>query len=105
MRLTNLLTVASSSIHGRGVFARRSIPAGTYLGTYDGEKARRDGKFVLWVEEDGRTTARQGRAPLKFLNHSGEPNCCFDGFDLFAGRDIDAGEELTFDYGEADAFD
>ncbi len=105
MRLTNLLRVATSAIHGRGVFARRPIAAGTYLGTYEGKKTRRDGKYVLWVEDDGETTAREGRAPLKFLNHSREPNACFDGFELFASRDIEAGEEVTFDYGEAGAFE
>lgn len=98
--MQNLLRVAPSSIHGRGVFARRDVPAGTYLGTYGGRRVRHAGKFVLWVSDDDCTTARAGEPPLKYLNHSDEPNTQFDGFDLFARRDIATGEELTFDYGE-----
>ena len=100
MRLQNLLRVAPSDIQGRGVFALRDIEAGSHLGTYQGSPVRHDGKYVLWVEEDGRTVGRAGEPPLKYLNHSSEPNVYFDGFDLFAKRDIRAGEELTFDYGE-----
>jgi len=105
VRSQNLLRVAASAIHGRGVFARRAIPRGTHLGTYDGKKARRDGKYVLWVESDEGTTARHGLPPLKFLNHCADPNSLFEGFELYASRDIEAGEEITFDYGDEASFD
>ena len=106
VRLQNLLRVSASGIHGRGVFASKAIPSGTFLGTYEGKTTRRNSKYVLWVEdENGETTARVGTPPLKYLNHSAEPNSYFDGFDLFAQRDIEAGEEITFHYGEEGAFE
>ena len=37
---------------------------------------------------------------LKWLNHSSTPNVEFDGPQLYALRDIEPGEELTFHYGE-----
>jgi SET domain-containing protein len=98
--LQNLLRVAPSDIHGRGVFALRDIEAGSYLGTYLGPPARHNGKYVLWVEQGGQSVGRAGEPPLKYLNHSHEPNTYFDVFDLYAHCDIRAGEELTFDYGE-----
>ncbi len=100
MRLSNLVVVAPSSIDGRGVFARRDIAQGSFIGTYEGKTARRNGKYVLWVEDGEETTARSGTPPLKFLNHSDQPNAYFDGFDLYAEVDISKGDEITFDYGE-----
>lgn len=100
VRLKNLLLVAPSPIDGRGVFARREIAAGTFLGSYEGKTARRNGKYVLWVEDGETTIGRRGTGPLRFLNHSREPNAVFDGFDLYAAVDIAKGEEVTVDYGE-----
>jgi SET domain-containing protein len=94
------VVVAPSPIDGRGVFARRDIAAGTYIGSYEGKTARRNGKYVLWVEDGEETIGRSGTPPLKFLNHSDEPNAYFDGFDLYAEVDIRQGQEITFDYGE-----
>ena len=62
--------------------------------------ARRNGPYVLWVtHEDGRIEPRSGRNLLRYLNHAVPPNTWFDGFDLYAARDIRPGEELTIDYG------
>jgi len=35
---------------------------------------------------------------LRWLNHQDEGNAEFDGFDLYAKRDISAEEEITFNY-------
>ncbi len=43
---------------------------------------------------------RSGRNKLRFLNHSNDPNAFFDGFDLFAKKPIQPGDEIPFDYGE-----
>lgn len=95
------LKVQRSTIHGRGLFARQRICRGEYLGTYDGPRVRKNGMHVLWVEDrPGRWIGRDGRNMLRYLNHSIEPNVEFDGFDLFALDDIEAGTELVFDYGE-----
>ncbi len=98
--LRRLVRVAPSPIHGRGVFALRAIARGSFIGEYGGRSTRRDGTYVLWVGDDDASEARVGVPPLKYLNHSKQPNAEFDGFDLYALTDIAAGEEITFDYGD-----
>lgn len=96
---------AESAIHGTGLFAARAIPEGEYIGTYWGPEAKRNGMYVLWVyDEDDEENAvgRSGRNLLRYLNHSRPGNTEFDGFDLYAARDIAPDEELTFDYLESD---
>ncbi len=95
---------APSPIHGTGLFARCPIPAGTYIGTYWGPEARRNGPYVLWVidnpEDETTWRGRSGRNLLRYLNHSADYNAEFDGFDLYAIKDIAADEEITFYYGD-----
>ncbi len=93
--------VRESPIEGRGVFAHQPIAAGAQIGTYHGKRTMRNGKYVLWVtDEDGTEYGISGRSKLRYLNHSGEPNAEFYGDELYALRDIDPEEEITFHYGE-----
>lgn len=101
------------SSHGKGVFAVREFPAETLVG-------RIRGKLTLDDEHDPRYCMEMDgdwllipHAPFRFLNHSCDPNCHLLMFDddptSFGGRSrplyvetlrrIDAGEELTIDYG------
>jgi SET domain-containing protein len=100
-RLGDKVYRAASAIHGQGLFAKVSIPSGTYIGTYKGPQAKRDGTYVLWVyaQEGEPPIGRSGRNLLRWLNHQDDGNAEFDGFDLYARRDIAAGEEITFNYG------
>jgi SET domain-containing protein len=99
-RLGDIVYRAPSPIHGDGLFAKVDIAKGSYIGTYQGPTAKRDGTYVLWVFEDGRPpVGRSGRNLLRYLNHQDEGNAEFDGFDLYALQDIEAHEEITFDYG------
>jgi len=94
------------------LFARRDIPTGTLIGHYDGTLTKRNGMHVLWVEagtgEDGTEDTGDGETwlgydgnnELRFLNHASRPNGEMDGRDLYAMRDIRAGEEITIHYGE-----
>ncbi len=103
-----LCFVADSPVHGRGLFARRDIPADTWMGHYDGPQTTENGMHVLWMEsgENGRTDDEQdwigydGKNELRFLNHAQKPNAEMDGLDLYTIRDISAGEEITINYGE-----
>ena len=100
-RLAARVRTGPSGIHGTGLFARRAIGKDEYIGTYEGPGAVRNGTYVLWVYgRDGRAVGRSGRNLLRYLNHARPGNAVFDGFDLYARRDIQAGEEITFDYGE-----
>ena len=97
---SNIFCVRTSAIHGHGLFSKTRIRIDSYLGTYSGKKADDDGMHVLWAEqEDGSWEGRDGENVLRYLNHSRNPSCEFIGFDLYALRDIDVGQELTIDYG------
>jgi len=97
-----LCFVADSSVHGRGLFARSEIPAGTWIGHYDGKQTHHNDMHVLWVETDQDDTwiGYDGVNELRFLNHANRPNGEMDGLNLYALNDIDANEEITIDYGE-----
>ena len=103
-----LCFVADSAVHGRGLFAREAISAGTWIGHYDGPKTLENGMHVLWMEADPGSdgdhvdgwVGYDGNNELRFMNHSEKPNGEMDGLDLYAGRDIEPGEEITIDYGE-----
>ena len=89
----------ASKIHGTGCFAKRSIPKGTYIGTYEGPKAQRDSKFTLWLTTEGEeAVGRVGQNTLKFLNHSSKSNAAFEEWDLYATTSIPKGAEITFNY-------
>ena len=100
MSLTRI-RVATSPIHGRGVFARQRIRDGALIGDFEGRETKRNGTHVLWVlEEDGAVVGIRGENELRFLNHSRRPNAEFRGASLYAVRNIQPGQEITFDYGD-----
>jgi len=113
---------ARSAIHGRGVYARETIPDGTRVIEYTGERitkteahrreeqrlarARAGGDASVYVftlnarhDLDGRTR----RNVARLINHSCHPNCRVEVIRgriwIIARREIPAGAELTFDYG------
>jgi SET domain-containing protein len=109
--------VRSSAIHGRGVFARRKIPAGECIVEYKGERidwqqalerAEAAGNPInhtyFFSLADGRVIdgASRGNA-ARFINHSCEPNCepleHEDGrVFIYSLMDIERGEELSYYY-------
>lgn len=97
-RTRTLVYVARSPIHGKGLFARQTIARGAYIGRYLGPAAQRNGSHVLWIEDGDHWVGRRGFNRLRYLNHDSRPNAEFDGFDLYACRDIRSGEEITIDY-------
>ncbi|MEE8314302.1 MAG: SET domain-containing protein-lysine N-methyltransferase [Myxococcota bacterium] len=101
-RLSDLVVVRESSIHGKGVFAREPIGEGTVIGVYEGSEVERDGIYVLWIErDDGSFYGIEGRNELRYLNHSSNPNADFDDEELSAVRTIAPGDEITLHYGDA----
>lgn len=102
MDIRDRVEVRRSPIHGCGVFALRRFRREAYIATFEGRPTRRDGMHVLWViDEDGNEVGIEGRNVLRFLNHSSRPNAEFRGPDLYAIRNIQPGQEITFHYGEA----
>lgn len=93
--------VATSPIHGRGLFARERIEADEYIGTYEGPDTNRDGMHVLWLwnEDTEQWEGIDGLNEMRFLNHSSTPNADWWGDELYALATIEPDEEITFDYG------
>lgn len=96
---------------GKGVFAKRDIPAGTVIGDYIGKILRpeeendvdNEGHFYLMYYHDRASVYPDLKKPgIHLLNHSCAPNCwmyTYKGHTLFfAIRQIFKGEELTVSY-------
>lgn len=110
------LALRRSGIHGKGVFAREHIPAGTRLIEYTGERITQeegdlrypweDGvpyhTLLFTVEDDLLVDGGVGGNVSRFINHSCDPNCDSVIEDrriyIQSIRDIPVDEELTFDY-------
>lgn len=110
-----LVEVRKSPIHGRGVFARRTIAAGTPILEYLGERiddaearvryAETTGKKVTYLlRVDARTSidGAVGGSAARFVNHGCLPSCELllhkKRVFLITRRRVRPEEELTFDY-------
>ncbi len=114
--------VRGSEIHGRGVYATTFIPKETKIIEYVGEliskeesesrgvsqhaKAIETGDAAVYIFTLSRNYDIDGNVPwntARLINHSCAPNCeaWVVGRKIFIHSlcDINAGEELTFDYG------
>ena len=100
-----------SPIDGRGLFAKRAIEIGEVVvvkGGYILTRAQRDqigkelGPSEIQITEDlfmGPATKREREGGMMHLNHSCEPNLGLQGQVVYVSlRNIEADEELTFDY-------
>lgn len=110
----DFIRVGPSSIEGKGVFAKRTIPRGTRIIEYTGARrtieslvanvasGEKPSVYLIHLHEgmviDGAVDGNDAR----FINHGCDPNCEVYLFDdrlyVYAMRDIDPDEELTFDY-------
>ena len=107
------IDVKPSPIDGHGAFAAEPIPARRKIGEIRGESLsvkearRRAGtqRRIMIVEVSQRMAidASQSADPLRFTNHSCRPNAVLriaqGRVELFALRELRAGEEITVDYG------
>ena len=94
------LELNKSPIHGTGVFAKQRIRRNELIGIFHGTRTRRNGMFVLWIEDGDDVVGIDGKGALRHLNHSARPNAVFHGDRLYALRDIKPGAEVTIHYGE-----
>lgn len=93
----SLVYVGDSPIHGKGLFARTFIPADTLIGVAKARPAVAEGKYFLWISE---TCGVEVLCDLRFINHSNSPNAAYyETLEVYALRDIEAGEEVTHFYG------
>lgn len=90
--------VQQSAIHGKGLFASRNIKKGELLGTFSYKKAKKDGPYVLWLEEGKGVTVLDD---FKYINHNNKANAAYyDDFTVMAIKKINKGDEITHYYGE-----
>ncbi len=110
-------SVRYSAIHGRGVFATRTIRKGTVIVEYRGRRTTWEAAIeqpdsdpsnpthtFFFSLSDGRVidAGRRGNA-ARWINHSCAPNCrTFEDDEgrvfIESRRTIHAGDELTYDY-------
>jgi uncharacterized protein len=113
------IQVRRSGVHGKGVFALAPIAQGESIIEYVGEiitwtwkQAQRrhphnpkdpNHTFYFHVDEKRVIDAAYGGNSSRWINHSCDPNCEADEQDgrvfIKALRDIEPGEELSYDYG------
>lgn len=111
------LYVRGSVIHGTGLFTSVKIPAGRKImiikgETISGEECERREEFgnvyIFWNGEtyiDAEMTTK-----IRYINHNCNYNCDITDKDdeslfLIAAREIEAGEELTIDYGYEEIYE
>lgn len=104
-----------SALHGWGVFAAEPIRKNKRIVEYAGEKVtiveseKREERYLragqIWCFRVNRRWARDanvGGNTARFINHACKPNCysTIVGHTVLicAGRNIEAGEELTYNY-------
>jgi uncharacterized protein len=110
--------IRPSPIQGRGAFATEPIVRGTRIIEYTGERMTPDeadrrypddadggGRhhtYLFAIDDDVVIDAAVGGNEARFINHSCDPNCdaVIDDKRIFIEsiRDIEPGEELTYDY-------
>ena len=108
--------VRNSRIHGKGGFANRRIHAGERVVEYTGERItekeadrrypfdddERHHTFLFRLDDGMIIDALYGGHPVRFINHSCNPNCEAleeDGRILISAlKNIPKGQELAYDY-------
>ncbi|HKB52561.1 MAG TPA: SET domain-containing protein-lysine N-methyltransferase [Ramlibacter sp.] len=111
------IQVRRSGVHGKGVFAAQPIAEGETIIEYVGEviswkEAQRrhphdpgdpNHTFYFHVDDKHVIDAKHGGNSARWINHSCDPNCEADEEDgrvfIKALRNIQPGEELSYDYG------
>lgn len=108
-------TVAKDSpVHGKGLFAKKSIPRGTRIIEYAGKRVLKKDLitdlvkglsslvYIMNINEATVVDAERNGNDARFINHSCSPNCIVYFFDevpyIYSLREIKTGEELSFDY-------
>ena len=111
------LLVRPSAIHSTGCYTTTPIAANTFIVEYTGPRLSKEAaderyneqeETYLFGLDDGEHVI-DGFGVAAFINHSCDPNCETDELEgrvwIIALRDIEAGEELTYDYNLYDGED
>lgn len=117
LRRRDRIEVRESGVHGRGVYAVVAIARGKKIIEYKGEHIKwkealrrhphdpsdPNHTFYFSLEDGSVIDAKYGGNRARWINHACKPNCEAREADgrvfIHALRDIEAGEELFYDYG------
>ncbi|MCU0788850.1 MAG: SET domain-containing protein-lysine N-methyltransferase [Verrucomicrobia bacterium] len=108
---TEWVEFRGSKIHGMGAYARKLIPRETDIIEYVGEKIDKeeserrceaDNRYIFIVDEEHDIDGNVDWNLARWINHSCEANCETIDYEgriwVSSIRDIQPGEELTFNY-------
>lgn len=107
----SLLKVASSGVHGRGVYATKCISKGARVIEYAGQRVAWEETpddednphtFIFGLENGQVINPEVDGNEARWINHCCDPNCEAieedDRIFIYAMREIEPGEELSYDY-------
>ena len=110
--MPDLFYIATSPIQGRGGFALGDLKRGTRIVEYLGQKITKleslarcenNNPYIFSLDDEFDLNGDVAWNPARFLNHSCDPNCEGENIGgqiwIIARRAIEAGEEITFNYG------
>lgn len=108
---STFLEVRNSRVHGRGVYATRLIPKGARIIEYTGKRMAwanvpnedEDPHTFIFSLDNGQVINPEiDGNEARWINHCCDPNCEAVGeknrIFIYALREIQAGEELSYDY-------
>jgi hypothetical protein len=96
--------VRKSKIAGRAVFALQDFRAGEVVFDWDTSNVLTDEQYARLPDDQKQYVVRYGSSwvymlePMRYVNHSCEPNTVPIRSSDVAARNIKAGEEITSDY-------
>lgn len=111
-KLSSEKYVVKRGLSGLGLFAAARIKKGARIIEYKGERVqseeadRRGGKYLFELNDRYTIDGSSRDNIARYINHSCEPNCYAEinaaetRVFIFAQRNIEVGEELSYDYGE-----
>jgi uncharacterized protein len=111
------LMIRSSSIHAAGCYTTSRIPKGARVVEYTGpriskrqaDKLYKDSKITYLFGIGDGSQVINGHGMAMYINHSCDPNCETDEIRgrvwITSLRNIEPGEELTYDYNLSDGAD
>ncbi len=99
------IEVRDAGVKGKGVFTLRQFAAGEFIFRRRRSRIIANSEIPTLPAEDQRhldeidaDTSEVLTSPGCYFNHACEPNAMPHGMDLYAWKDIEAGEEITVDY-------
>lgn len=101
---TDDIIVKHSTIHGKGVFAKRDFKVGEIVMHWDKSNILTTEEFNNLTDNEKRYVSLvdgiyiQMQAPEKYVNHSCDSNTTAKNFCDIASREIKKGEEITANY-------